>query len=175
MVIRVSETEVEDIRRVGDLAFTVGNEIITVGVAHNQTLVPGDVVTIGSTGLASKIGEVIINTDDGYGVVIHDSITTPAAAADLTGDELIQIAVGNTYIALQAEGVIAPLARVTTSTTSDKGGFMEQIVEPVTPDGANVLSHVQSYFGRYFGHPGEVIKPTVSAADDIIIVRLGAD
>ena len=174
MTIRVSETEVTEIRRVGDLAFTVGNEIITVGVAHNQILVPGDVVTLSDEGLASKQGVTVLNANKGYGVVIHDSITTPAAEADLTGDEQIQIAIGNTYIALQAVDEIAPLAVVSTTTTAEMAGKIAEIGIDATPTLAELKIFLEGKLGRYIGHPGEVIKPTKSAADDIIIVRLGA-
>ena len=176
MAIRVSETEVSNIRNVGDLAFTVGNEIMTVGVAASQTLVPGDIVDINATGYASKVTTTAIDTSLGYGVVIHQGVTT--TAADTTGQYTVQIAVGNTYIALKidtadATTFLAPLARVTTSTTNAKAGWVVQQDAPT--DAATTIAYIIGTIGRYFGHPGEVVSPTKGADTEIGIVRLGTD
>ena len=171
MAIRDSETEVDNIRNVGDLAFTVGNEIMAVGVAASQTLVPGDVVDINATGYASKVTTTAIDTSLGYGVVIHQGATT--SATDTAGEKTVQIAVGNTYIALKIDGVVAPLARVSTSTTNNKASWVAQQDKPT--DATTTIAYIIGTIGRYFGHPGEVVSPTKSVDADIGIVRLGTD
>lgn len=170
----ISATEVSNLRRRGALIFSTDNEIMTVGVTSGQTLVPGDpIMIIGTTGFASKATAAGLNIQEGYGVVIHEGIASPGT--DTNGDKIVQIATGNSYVAMEAAGEIYPFRTVTVSGTSGDIVKTDDLSAPASIAVNAVATYIGTTIGRYYGKPGEMVKPTKCADNDIIVVRLGSD
>ena len=160
-----SETEVSNIIQRGSLVFSSDNEIITVKVAASQTLIPGDGVIL-KLGVASKATASNRNILTGFGVVIHEGVTTGTG----TNTSVVQIATGNAYVVCEAAGIIQPIHMV--QFTDD--GEVAQSTLSATADISTIRTFVhEGVIGRSYGNPGEMVNPSAVAANGLVVVRLG--
>jgi hypothetical protein len=170
----MSETEVSVLRRPGDLIFTSGNEIMTVPVATvSTTYEVGDPVVINDDGKAVLATSSNFDNTSGYGVIIHEGVTTGAALAD----EVVQIATGNAYVAMKANAVVRAFKQLSLSADGDvQQSARAAYTGSVTLAMINgIINWQKGIIGRSYGGPGEVVNPQSVAANGTVVVRLGHD
>lgn len=174
----MSETETTGPLR-GQLVFMDQNELVTRGVKATEVLVAGDPVSFDVNGFIVKATNVVGNRSDGFGTVLE---TITGGVAD--GDEVAQVAVGNTYVYQAAGAAIKPfkLVKVDSASklilhTNPAVSAFNSIFDDVEIE--TQVDLVRDYyglaFGRYFYHAREEKTPTDAALDDVIVVRQGAD
>jgi hypothetical protein len=158
----------------GQLAKTIGIEIISRGVAASTTITRGDVVGFDANGFVI-VGDESLSIAEGFGVAKETVDNSTGSAGDLT----VEIAVGNTWVYCRAAGAIKPLKLVICETGTSTG----DVVTHAKPANAAAIfdeleiDAARDYFGktvgRYMGHEGEEAEMTDAADLDVIKVRLG--
>ena len=174
----MSETETTGPLR-GQLVFMDMNELVTRGVKATEVLLVGDTVTFDVNGFIVKATNTVGNRSDGFGTVL-ESVT--GGVAD--GDEVAQVAVGNTYVYQVAGATIKPFKLVSVDSASKlvllanpANAALNAIFDDTEAEAA--IDLVRDYygkaFGRYFYHAREEKTPTDASLNDVIVVRQGAD
>lgn len=171
----MSETETTGPLR-GQLVFMDQNELVTRGVKATEVLVAGDPVSFDVNGFIVKATNAVGNRSDGFGTVLE---TVTGGVAD--GDEVAQVAVGNTYVYQQAGAAIKPFKLVKVNAASklilhtNPAASVGAAFPAINTEIDTVRDYYGFAFGRYFYHAREEKTPTDAALDDVIVVRQGAD
>ncbi len=153
-------------RAAGDIAKTIGIEIVSRAVDATIGVTKGDIVGFDSAGAVrtASITNTTSNVVSGYGI----SLETVAGGAGNA-----RIAVGNTYMyATSSTGAAVPFVLVGQEDTSPStaGGFLALTFADTATNSA--LSFGQ-LVGRYMGHEGEEDNPTAATTAEVGILRLG--
>lgn len=149
-------------RAAGDLAKTIGIEIVSVNAA--SAITKGDIVGFDTNGHArvASITNTTSNIVQGYGVALEDG----------TASSNIRVAVGNTYVyATSANGACPPFNLVAQhSTTLDVGAFRALGFATTATNSVDIFGQA---VGRYMGHEGEEDDPSAATTAEVGILRLG--
>ncbi len=141
--------------KTGDLAKSISMNILSQGVAASTTITQGEVVSYDAGGdLFTAIATS--SREDGFGVAMETKDNSSGADGDLK----CRIASHGTYVYVVAAGVIQPGGAV-------KPTAAGEVIALTTETEVEDL-----LVGYYVGHEGEEDDATVTADNDIIIVRL---
>ena len=139
----------------GDIAKSIGMNILSGGVAASTTITKGQVITFDAGGdITTAVGTS--SREDGFGVALETVDNSAGADGDLT----CRYASHGTQVYVTAAGVIQTGGAVGPTTA---GEVIALTVETTVED---------LLLGYYVGHEGEELDATVTADNDIIIVRL---
>lgn len=139
----------------GDLAKSIGMNIVSQGVAATTTITKGEVISY-DTGGDIFTAIATSSREDGFGVAME----TKDNSAGADGDLKCRIASHGTHVYVTAAGAIQPGGAV-------KPTAAGEVVALTTETEMEDL-----LLGWYVGHEGEEDTATAAADDDIIIVRL---
>jgi len=157
----------------GQLAKSIGIEIVQRGVQASENIARGDVVSFDTNGYVQKADE----TDSivtGFGVAKDAADNTLGADGDIT----VEVAVGNTWVYATAAGAIKPygLVKVATGVQLGTVDAHAKPADATTPTSGEVDA-ARDYFGktvgRYMGLEGEEAEQTDASSTDVIKLRLG--
>jgi len=161
----------------GKIAKTGIYEAVSRGVLAGQNIARGDTIAFDTNGWA-KQGATTDSIDNGFGVAMIASDNSAGGAA--SGDTLVTVAVGNSWVFVKAGGAIKPMNLVkigsaTTVIAHDKPANATTTITNTTT--SNEIDAARDYFGltfgRYMGHQLQPREMTDAANADVIIVRLG--
>ena len=156
----MSATEVTNLRKPGDLVFSLDNEIMTVSLAAGVNAKPGKAITFDANNYAILANDSNLDTSKGVGVVIHEGADNTGGS---DGDKLIQIATGNAYVVMEAGGAISPFNDVSVDSNSDvvsytlvtiASGTDFDSVSEVGTELESLWNYVKCHVGKSYGKPG---------------------
>ena len=175
----MSATEVTNLRKPGDLVFSLDNEIMTVSLASGVNATPGKAVTFDSNNYAILATDSNLDITKGVGIVIHEGADNTDGA---DGDKLVQIATGNAYVVMEAGGAISPFNDISVDSNSDAvsytlgtiaSGTDFDTISEIGGEVEKIWNYVKCHVGKSYGKPGEMVNPGNVADGDPVVVRLG--
>lgn len=154
----------------GDIAKTIGLEVVQRGVAASTTITKGDLIAFDSNGRVAQ-ATTSSSRDTGFGVALESKDNGSGSADDLKCKVLIA-----GYVYITAGGAIKPNKLVKVSTATKVVAHSKPADASATPTSAEVNAARDYYgltFGRYIAHENEEENATDAADTDVVMCKLG--